>query len=496
MAMKRVKNPPRKEPQSGSMHINGEDLPRVLNNAITPLIPMVYTESEPEVYTISVKDKYFLFDTNSLVHLQVDEEVYKAVDNGICANGEIRNHLFSQKKPMIRCAPMPDEPMQIVLNVTHNCNLACKYCFVRSSYDNQKSMSIETAIRAIDTLFKNTKRQVSVGFFGGEPLLKKKLIDAVVVHVREKNKGRGFPNSHFNVTTNATLINDATAKYLSMNNFSLIVSLDSVEREHNEWRPMKDPMKNSFRETMRGLELLSKYGIGKRVTLRSTFATECDLVERLSFLHQFIKRGMAGHVSVEPAALSESECGCLQMESMESETVYEKLRYEYHRAAQWYVAVHRVNEVPHFHHFDIMLRRVFWLEHALTECGAGKGYISVNPDGQLFACHREVGNPIGELTEAGPIYNGSERQKWYDNRLYYRKGCIECPIRYVCGGGCRSSSVINGDIRIPEKISCKIKRWVYEETLWILSEVSRSRIAKTIHPKSKARRELLKKQRG
>ena len=46
-----------------------------------------------------------------------------------------------------------------------------------------------------------------------------------------------------------------------------------------------------------------------------------------------------------------------------------------------------------------------------------------------------------------------------------------CPIRYVCGGGCRTSSIVYDGSNKPDPISCEIKRWVFEECLWIISMV-------------------------
>ena len=47
----------------------------------------------------------------------------------------------------------------------------------------------------------------------------------------------------------------------------------------------------------------------------------------------------------------------------------------------------------------------------------------------------------------GSHFGGLVRAKWKDNRLYARPDCVACPIKYVCGGGCRIDSLErHGDI--------------------------------------------------
>ena len=58
------------------------------------------------------------------------------------------------------------------LNLTHRCNLACRYCYVAQE---PMDMPWEVARDSIDFLAKNatlSKRRPEICFFGGEPLLR------------------------------------------------------------------------------------------------------------------------------------------------------------------------------------------------------------------------------------------------------------------------------------------------------------------------------------
>lgn len=73
-------------------------------------------------------------------------------------------------------AVVKDTPIKaLCLNVAHDCNLRCQYCFASTGgYGAQrKIMSPETAKRAIDFVIEKSgkRHNIEVDFFGGEPLM-------------------------------------------------------------------------------------------------------------------------------------------------------------------------------------------------------------------------------------------------------------------------------------------------------------------------------------
>lgn len=73
---------------------------------------------------------------------------------------------------------------QILLQVTQSCNFRCTYCIYTASIDgmqrkhNNKHMSWDTAKKAVDYLWQHSidSDTVTIGFYGGEPLLEFDLI--------------------------------------------------------------------------------------------------------------------------------------------------------------------------------------------------------------------------------------------------------------------------------------------------------------------------------
>ena len=124
----------------------------------------------------------------------------------------------------------------IYIMITHGCNFACEYCF---NHDiGQTKISFEQARKAIDILVSNSSsNELSISFFGGEPLLGMDVISQVKKYCRET-----YPNKHwgFGATTNfSNLTKEVWEEVILDKDFSLLVSLDG-NSFHNRHRVLKD----------------------------------------------------------------------------------------------------------------------------------------------------------------------------------------------------------------------------------------------------------------
>jgi uncharacterized protein len=83
--------------------------------------------------------------------------------------------------------------------------------------------------------------------------------------------------------------------------------------------------------------------------------------------------------------------------------------------------------------------------HRPYPCGAGAGYFGVSAEGELFACHRFVGD---EQRQLGNVVAGIDRERqaqWLDDRhVDAQHPCRGCWARYLCGGGCHHEVLRRG----------------------------------------------------
>ena len=74
------------------------------------------------------------------------------------------------------------------LNIAHDCQLRCKYCFASTGDfgKGRKLMSFETGKHAIDFLLEKSgsRENLELDFFGGEPLMNFKVVKQVVEYAR------------------------------------------------------------------------------------------------------------------------------------------------------------------------------------------------------------------------------------------------------------------------------------------------------------------------
>jgi uncharacterized protein len=284
-----------------------------------------------------------------------------------------------------------------------------------------------------------------------------------------------------------------TAEWMQRHGFSMIVSIDGPQSAHDEARLLQSG-KGSFDAVMAGLSHVAQDcpQLAKRNTLRGTFtsgilSSPVSLRERVAFLNDLARTGHGGHVSVEPVTLSEGAC----VDGKEDLAILCRniggLEAQYLDATDWFIAEAKQGRNPSWHQIGLWTRRILHSEHAISECGAGKGYLTCMHDGTIAACHRTHNSKIGSMRNGG--IDEAERAKWVDNRLYSRPDCLNCAIRFVCGGGCRECSIgESGQISKPVILECEIKRIWTICALKIIAALPQSDLDRICPPRKGRRR--------
>jgi len=123
----------------------------------------------------------------------------------------------------------------LCLNIAHECNLSCRYCFVPESVRHQeKIMSRETIMAALDLLLQETPYQfLTVDFFGGEPLLNFEGIRFAVEYALRHGAQKKWK---FTVTTNTLLLGEKELAFFKEYDFSFVLSCDGRPSVHDAYR--------------------------------------------------------------------------------------------------------------------------------------------------------------------------------------------------------------------------------------------------------------------
>ena len=136
--------------------------------------------------------------------------------------------------------------------VTLRCEHSCPYCQVsRQSGDKiAYDMSSETAVKAVETVFKSPAKALKIEFQGGEPLLNFERIQQIV-EIALKTNESAKRNLQFVIATNLAMINDEILAYCKSYGILISTSLDGPSDLHNKNRPR--PGGNSHEMAVTGI---------------------------------------------------------------------------------------------------------------------------------------------------------------------------------------------------------------------------------------------------
>lgn len=341
----------------------------------------------------------------------------------------------------IEKAPVPFPLNTLVLNVTNQCNLSCKYCYefgedrLANSAGKTKYMPVETAQDAIDYLLANSagRQSVHVTFFGGETLLNFGVMRSAVQYavVKAKEAGKGID---FSLTTNGTLLNEEVIEFLRDYRIGVTISLDGDREMNDQFRVFKDGRGSYDLIAPKVKALLARHTtrpIGARVTLTAQVVDVLKIYRHLTNDLGFREVGFAP-VTTSPVRLYAIGGGGLDLVLAQ----FTKLALEYRDCALR-------NEHHGFSNVTDTLMEIHQGVSKAYPCGAGLGLMGVAPSGDIAPCHRFVDSDAHKLGHISTGVDHAKQAAFLDRGHIGRKyDCHTCWARPLCSGGCHHEALV------------------------------------------------------
>lgn len=435
---------------------------------------------KPMIHRFQQNGMNIVMDVNSgIVHV-VDDVTYKvlAYYNGtnrgmVLANlakdyeeaelNEVMDDLDELIAKEVLFAPMDknykmaieDRPIikALCINIAHDCNLRCQYCFAgQGGYGQWRMlMSFDVARRAVDFLIAHSgpREHCELDFFGGEPLMNWHVVQQTIdyVHKQEKKHGKRIKMS---LTTNGLLLDKEKVKYLTDNHISLILSLDGRKEMHDRMRPGVHG-EGTYDEIVKNLQYCVANRKGEEYYVRGTF-TRYNM-DFTTDVIDMIDKGFPA-VSMEPVVGEDTADYSIKEEDLP------RVKAEYDRLAKLFIAREEEGRPFFFFHFNMDLWKGPCLPKRLRGCGAGHEYLAVVPNGDIYPCHQFVGR---EGYVIGNVYEGLKNFKMMRdfrmNHVFCKPECVDCWAKFFCSGGCHANNeAFAGDIHKPFHITCEIQK--------------------------------------
>lgn len=424
------------------LDVNGGAV-HVLDDVAYDLLDFYKEKSKEEILEI-LKSKYQEEKIN-----EAYEEILNLEKEGLLYTEDTYQYhpSFVHREPVVKA---------LCLNVAHDCNLKCKYCFAaQGDFGGEKElMSFEVGKAAIDYLIANSgsRKNLETDFFGGEPLMNFEVVKQLVDYGRSVEKDYN-KNIRFTITTNGVLLNDEIIDYINENMHNVVLSLDGRKEVNDNMRPTLND-KGSYDITLpRFKKLVEKRAKDKYYYIRGTFTRD-----NLDFSKDVMHFADLGFklTSVEPVVGDESNPYALREEDLP------KIFEEYEKFAVEYADRQLQGDGFKFFHFMIDLNQGPCVIKRITGCGAGNEYLSVTPNGDIYPCHQFVGNEefkMANIFDEEIVLPENLKNMFREAHVYTKEECKQCWNKFYCSGGCHANAInFNNDISKPYELGCEMQR--------------------------------------
>lgn len=371
---------------------------------------------------------------------------------------------------------------QIIFEVTQGCNLKCKYCAYESGEyrlnrsGSSKTLGFETANKVIDTIWdavnKRQKKEITIGFYGGEPLLEFETIQKIVKYSQAVFIGW---NLSFTITTNGTLLDDKAIGFLIVNNFLTLISLDGPQSNHDAKRVFRNGKGTHHKvvETLNRIKRIDSEYYDKKVTLIAVYSKDLPFEGVVDFFNQ---DDLVKSLSVNFGFVAEADTSYYKIYS------YDRSKYQTarERVARCIKTKMKKNDELSPIEFNLIqnhdiLSAILGKRHFMSLMGAClyDSRLFVDAGGGFHMCEK-----INDKFQFGTAEDGFDFEKMArianDYIVLLKKNCTNCDVNYLCQR-CYINFAKNGSFEM-DLAFCKSARYSIKRMLEELIEIEEGRL--------------------
>ncbi len=326
----------------------------------------------------------------------------------------------------------------LVLEVTEQCNLRCKYCVYNGLYDNYRSrspqtMTLETARKGIELIYSYIKdranKELSISLYGGEPLSDVGKLKDIVTWSKKIMKGWDL---HYSLTSNFTILTEEAIDFLVDNDVRLVVSLDGNRDNHDAKRIFADGS-GSHDIVMKNLKKIHDRAPGyfEKITISAVHSFDLPLKHLTKFFSRDPLVSKNGVRFSTVSQLNTSYYETYPFDADKNHREYSQLNEDIYQGLRNGLPLSNVQKflLSGITGFEDMLKARDFPMAAQT-CYFNSR-IFIDTQGRLHACER-----INNSFSIGDIENGFDFPRMVNMVANYvrvvKEHCLNCSVRFLC----------------------------------------------------------------
>ena len=382
---------------TGQLVALDEDEINVINN-----LPTSYSSIIEQLVT----DRYLV---------PLDFEEYKSVN---------------QLRKIFQIQPDKSYINHFVILPTTFCNARCFYCY-ESDYPHVH-MTEETAQKIIDFINVHRKeKEVSINWFGGEPLVGIQRIDQIAKGLQDLN----IPFSSSMVSNGYLFDEHVVDRCVDLWNLRRIqITLDGTEKVYKRVKAYVNIQDNPFQRVLRNIDLLSNKNVQVNIRLNIDFYNKDDIQE----LIELLGKHYSGNKFIS-----------VYLNMLFNDAGFEPVNHSYDDMIVLSDLINKYTD--RVKELNLAYDNLNPLHLMSSQCMADNPHsIMIQPDGSFCRCeHENILDGYGNLDEG--ITDFAKLDRWKE-LLEPSKNCPDCSLYPTCY---RLKNCMNADMPCIEKFQLR-----------------------------------------
>lgn len=352
---------------------------------------------------------------------------------------------------------MPSDTLyRLVINISNNCNMGCKYCYANEGVycSSQNLMDCQMAELILDKFYSVFDTIETIQLFGGEPCLNIPVIKLVCEYIK-----RNVKNTAIGMVTNGTILTDELLELIKKYNILVTVSLDH-ENIHDLLRPYKNNLTGTYEKIISNIKKMQT----KTKQPQQIEATYTKLHETMGISVTDVLESIQQHVGNVPVHIVPV---CTEQEEYQITDTKKFVD----SISDYFEKIKNGKPVIKHSYVDRFISPFFEQCPSSRFCSAGEGTLSVSTTGKIYSCFYftdqkddEIAN-IEEKVEDIKRKIAARRMLSYDKMGVISNKCNNCFANSVCYNCLGVNQSETGNRYIMSDFNCRLIKDGLQRTL-------------------------------